>query len=277
MPHHFSLIDVFASGPMSGNPLAVMDGAGLSDEEMMAACRWLNFSETTFLLPSSDPEADYRVRIFCPERELPFAGHPTLGTCHAWLERGGQPRGVEVVQECGAGLVRIRRDADRLAFAAPPLVRSGPVAEADLEAALKVLRIAPEDVVEACWADNGPGWLAVRLASAEAVLAVAPDASPEGRFDLGVVGPHAPGGEVAWEVRAFFSDHNGTLREDPVTGSLNASLAQWLLGEGLATASYVAAQGAQLGRAGRIYITQDEAGQVWVGGRSRTVVEGMAL
>ena len=209
MPHHFSLIDVFESGPMSGNPLAVMDGQGLSDDEMMAACRWLNFSETAFLLPPTDPGADYRVRIFCPERELPFAGHPTLGACHAWLERGGQPKGADIVQECGAGLITIRRDGGRLAFAAPALVRSGPVTAEDLEAALRVLRLAREDIVDARWADNGPGWLAVRLASAEAVLAVVPDASPNGRFDLGVVGPHTPGGEVAWEIRAFFSDQNG--------------------------------------------------------------------
>lgn len=275
MAHHFSLIDVFESGPRTGNPLAVVDGAGLSGEEMMDICRWLNFSETTFLLPPDGPAADYRVRIFCPERELPFAGHPTLGTCHVWLERGGQPKGAEVVQQCGAGLVRIRRDGDRLAFAAPPLIRSGPVAEADLAAAVQVLRIAPEAVIEARWADNGPGWLAVRLASAEAVLAVTPDASPEGRFDLGVVGPHAAGSEVAWEIRAFFSDQNGTLREDPVTGSLNASVAQWLLEAGLARAPYVAAQGTKLGRPGRIFIDRDDSGQVWVGGRSRTLFDGV--
>ncbi len=274
MAHHFSLIDVFESGPRTGNPLAVVNGDGLSGNEMMDICRWLNFSETTFLLPPDDPAADYRVRIFCPERELPFAGHPTLGTCHVWLERDGRPKSAEVIQECGAGLVRIRRDGDQLAFAAPPLIRSGPVPEDDLAAAVRVLRIAPEAVIESRWADNGPGWLAVRLASAEAVLAVQPDASPGGRFDLGVVGPYPAGGEVAWEIRAFFSDQNGALREDPVTGSLNASVAQWLLGDGLASAPYVAAQGRKIGRAGRIYVSQD-GDAIWIGGRSRTLFDGV--
>lgn len=272
----FSLVDVFGSGPFSGNPLAVVAAAeGLETEDMLAITRWLNFSETTFLLPPADQRADYRVRIFTPDRELPFAGHPTLGTCHVWLERGGRPADAgEIVQECGAGLVRLRRDGDRLAFAAPPLLRSGPVDETDLADVCEVLRISPADIVEAQWADNGPGWVGVRLASAVAVLGVKPLGSFRKRMDIGVVGLH-DGGEVAVEIRAIFSDQTGALREDPVTGSLNASVAQWLLGSGLLQAPYVAAQGTCLGRQGRIHVSQD-GDSIWIGGRTTTLFSGQA-
>ncbi|MBP2160795.1 MULTISPECIES: PhzF family phenazine biosynthesis protein [Asticcacaulis] len=271
-----AMIDVFGAQAFSGNPLAVISGAGdISTEEMLRITRWFNLSETTFLLPPTDPAADYRVRIFTLEREMPFAGHPTLGTCHAWLEAGGaQKNGGEIVQECGAGLVRIRREAGRLAFAAPALVRSGPPSTEDLAEAVRFLGIAADGVIDAAWVDNGPGWLGIRLASAELVLALKPSRSWPGRIDIGVVGPHAAGGDATFEVRAFFSDHTGAIIEDPVTGSLNASLAQWLFESGLADADYVAAQGTCLGRKGRVYASRDGEGQVWIGGETRTHVAG---
>jgi PhzF family phenazine biosynthesis protein len=273
----FRQVDVFGAAPMLGNPLAVVhDAEGLTAEEMLAFTRWANLSETTFLLPPSTPEADYRVRIFTLAGELPFAGHPTLGSCHAWLEAGGQPRDAGmVVQECGAGLVSVRRDAATLAFAAPPLRREGPLEPDALADVAAVLRIDPAAIVAAAWVDNGPGWMAVQLADAEAVLAV--EAAPEAggiATDIGLVGVHPPGSDAAYEVRALFSDAHGRLREDPVTGSLNASLAQWLLDRGEVTAPYVASQGARLGHRGRIAIDRDDDGRVWVGGATTTVVVG---
>jgi len=236
---------------------------------MQRFANWTNLSETTFVLP---PEAagDYRVRIFTPVAELPFAGHPTLGTCHAWLEAGGAPREAGmIVQECAAGPVRVRRTKAGLAFAAPPLVRSGPVEEELVERLASVLGIGRGEIVDAQWADNGPGWIAVLLADAEAVLAVTPAFA---ELDVGVVGPRS-GGEAAWEVRGFFPK-DGALVEDPVTGSLNASVAEWLLRTGRATAPYVAAQGTALGRAGRVHISQDAEGAIWVSGGTVTCVEG---
>jgi len=270
----FKLVDVFGTGPFSGNPLAVIsDAEGLGTDEMLTITRWLNLSETTFLLPPADPAADYHVRIFTPDRELPFAGHPTLGTCHVWLENGGQPKNPDaIVQQCGAGLVRVRRDGNRLAFAAPKLIRSGPVDEGSLSDALAVLQIAREDVIEAQWIDNGPGWLGVRLADGAAVRAVRPLGSYHRRMDIGVVGLET-GGDTAVEIRAIFSDQTLALREDPVTGSLNASVAQWLLGEGLLTAPYVAAQGTCLGRTGRVHVTQDGE-TIWIGGAALTLMQG---
>ncbi len=274
-----SMVDVFGAEAFSGNPLAVITGAGdLTTEDMLRITRWFNLSETTFLLPPIDPTADYRVRIFTLEREMPFAGHPTLGTCHAWLEAGGVPKnGGEIIQECGAGLVRIRRDADRLSFAAPALIRSGAPSAGKLNEAVRFLGITVDEVVDAAWVDNGPGWLGIRLASAEKVLALAPSRSWSERIDIGVVGPHAPGGDAAFEVRAFFSDHIGAIIEDPVTGSLNASLAQWLFDSGVAGADYVAAQGTCLGRKGRVYASRDGNGQVWIGGKTRTHVAGRLM
>jgi PhzF family phenazine biosynthesis protein len=269
------MIDVFGAEAFSGNPLAVVTGAcDLSTEDMLRITRWFNLSETTFLLPPAHTQADYCVRIFTLDRELPFAGHPTLGTCHAWLEAGGVPKnGGDILQECGAGLVRIRRDAGQLAFAAPPLLRSGPLSAEELAGAVRFLGVAAEEVVDAAWVDNGPGWLGIRLASAEKVLSLAPARSWPTRVDIGVVGPHASG-DIAFEVRAFFGDHAGAIIEDPVTGSLNASLAQWLFDSGVAKGDYIAAQGTCLGRKGRVYASRDQAGQVWIGGATRTHLAG---
>jgi PhzF family phenazine biosynthesis protein len=276
MNRRFHLMDVFSDRPFRGNPLAVVVDAGeLATDEMQRITRWMNLSETTFLLPPTSPQADYRVRIFTLDRELPFAGHPTLGSCHAWLAAGGRPRDDRViVQECGAGLVHIRRQDGLLAFAAPPLVRSGPVDEADTEAIATALRLPRSAIVEAAWADNGPGWIVLLLETAQAVLDVEPVRASPTRLDVGIVGPYPAGSPAAFELRAFFTDHHGTVQEDPVTGSLNAAVAQWLLATGRARAPYTASQGARLGREGRVHISQDEHGQVWVGGRTTTVFAG---
>jgi PhzF family phenazine biosynthesis protein len=271
VPRRFSQVDVFGSGGCYGNPVAVVLGAeGMGEEEMQRFARWTNLSETTFVLPPTRPEADYRARIFTPVLELPFAGHPTLGTCHAWLEAGGEARGEEVVQECGAGLVRIRQGEGELAFAAPPLVRSGPAGEEEAARVAAALGVDPVEMLAVEWVDNGPGWIAALFESAERVLELRPHALD---FDLGAVGFHPPGSEAAIELRAF-APVNGLAMEDPVTGSLNASVAQWLLGSGRLTAPYVASQGSAIGRAGRIEISQDGDGTIWVGGRSETVIGG---
>ena len=271
MPRQFRQVDVFTDTALLGNPVAVVLGAeGLGDEQMQAFARWTNLSETTFVLPPRADGADYRVRIFTPGRELPFAGHPTLGTCHAWLEAGSQPRhGGLITQECGAGLVPIRRTEAGLAFAAPPLVREGPADEALIERIARALNLSRGDIVDIAWADNGPGWVAALLPSADAVLAVQP-----GTVDLavGIAGMYPAGSPQALEVRAFSPELAGL--EDPVTGSLNASLGQWLLGTGRLTAPYVASQGTALGRRGRVHVSQDGNGQVWVGGGSVTCVSG---
>jgi len=269
----FTQVDVFTATALRGNALAVVHGAdSLDDERMQAFARWTNLSETTFLLAPSDPGADYRVRIFTPAGELPFAGHPTLGSCHAWLERGGAPaRQDAIVQQCAVGLVRIRRDGSALAFAAPPLARRD-VSDDDLDALLAALGIERASVRAAQWLDNGPNWLTLVLDSAETVLAVAPDASRMRRFDsVGLVGPHAGGGECAFEVRGFVT--HPTLYEDPVTGSLNAGIAEWLIANGRAPERYVASQGTRLARAGRVRIAR-EGGTVWVGGESVTCIRG---
>jgi PhzF family phenazine biosynthesis protein len=270
----FYEIDVFTTTPYFGNALAVvLDSAGLTGSEMQRFARWTNLSETTFVLPPSSPAADYQVRIFTPVAELPFAGHPTLGTCHAWLEAGGTPRDSgTVVQQCGAGLVTLRKTADGLAFAAPPVLRDGPVEEELLARIASVLGIGRDDIVDASWADNGPGWVAVLLASADAVLAVKPAPSD---LDLGLVGPYPPGSPEAFEVRAFFPK-DGVTTEDPVTGSLNASLAAWLLATGRAQAPYVVSQGTALGRAGRVHVSRDADGTIWVAGGTVTCVRGQA-
>jgi PhzF family phenazine biosynthesis protein len=268
----FCQIDVFGSAPYRGNPLAVvLDGAGLSTGEMQRFAHWMNLSETTFVLPPTSEGADYQVRIFTPVAEMPFAGHPTLGTCHAWLEAGGTPHqpGV-VVQQCGVGLVTLRNTAGGLAFAAPPLLRDGPVEEDLLRQIASALRIGRAEIVDASWADNGPGWVAVMLASAEAVLAVRPGVVD---LDLGLVGAYPAGSPEAFEVRAFFPK-DGVTTEDPVTGSLNASLASWLLDRGYAQAPYIASQGTALGRAGRVHISRDPDGTIWVAGATVTCVSG---
>jgi len=270
----FHQVDVFTAVPYRGNPVAVvLDGSGLSTREMQRFAHWMNLSETTFVLPPSEAGADYRVRIFTPVAELPFAGHPTLGTCHAWLEAGGTPRQAgTVVQQCGAGLVTLRQTDDGLAFAAPPVLRDGPVEEELLGRIAAVLGIGRGDIVDASWADNGPGWVAVLLASAEAVLAVRPGVTD---LDLGLVGPHPPGSPQAFEVRAFFPK-DGATTEDPVTGSLNAALAPWLLRTGRAQAPYAVSQGTALGRAGRVHVSQDADGTIWVAGGTVTCVRGQA-
>jgi PhzF family phenazine biosynthesis protein len=275
MSRRFQLVDVFGSGPFTGNPLGVVAAAdGLTTEQMQAITRWLNLSETAFLLPPTDPQADYKVRIFTLAHELPFAGHPTLGSAHAWLAMGGQPQRADaIVQECGVGLVAVKR-GETLAFAAPPLIRGGQPDEADIAAVARVLGIARSAIVDACWADNGPGWIAVMLASAADVLAIDAPKHAEQRIDIGVVGRHDTGGDADWEIRAIFSDGQGGLIEDPATGSLNASVGQWLFDAGYATDRYVAAQGTKIGREARITITRDKAGQVWVGGQTLTLVEG---
>jgi PhzF family phenazine biosynthesis protein len=237
---------------------------------MQKVANWTNLSETTFVLPPGDPAADYLVRIFTPSTELPFAGHPTLGTCRAWLENGGTPkRSGVVVQECGAGLVDVRTDGG-LAFAAPPLVRSGPVEEELVGRIASSLGIERPAIQDAQWADNGPGWVAVLLESAEAVLSLRPTAV---EHEIGVVGPYAGGSPAAFEVRAFVPN-DGAMYEDPVTGSLNASLAQWLLRTGRATAPYAVSQGTALGRAGRVHISRDADGTIWIGGGTVVCVTG---
>jgi len=314
-PLPFKQVDVFTATPYRGNPLAVvLDADGLSTEQMREFTHWTNLSECTFLLPPT-PEgraagAHYRVRIFTPGRELPFAGHPTLGSCHAWLEaqqanqlsaatnsvvgnsdedRVGQLPST-IVQECGAGLVRIRRDGRRLAFAAPPLLKSGPLPEEDVVRIASGLGIARTDIVRHAWCDNGPNWRGILLRSAEQVLALKPDPVLLAGMDLGVVGPwttatsgatgvapHAATIEdlPAFELRAFFPGNSG-LTEDPVTGSLNAAVAQWLIGAGVAPPRYVAAQGTAMDRAGRVHIEQDNDA-IWVGGDSVTCVDGTVL
>jgi PhzF family phenazine biosynthesis protein len=320
----FRQVDVFASGPLLGNPVAVVHHADdLTDDQMAAFARWTNLSETTFLLAPTVPVADYRLRIFTPGGELPFAGHPTLGSAHAWLEAGGRassggredsgslvnlggPDGPnsregsdsresssgDIVQECRVGLVTIRRDvtADgtRLAFAAPPLRRSGPVDEADVARIALALRISQADILDAAWVDNGPGWVAVRLRDGAAVLALQPDFVAFDGLKIGVVGLWSEGdaggpggaggrsnadspGDADCEVRAFVPTLG--IHEDPVTGSLNASLGQWLAGSVLPD-HYVASQGTALGRRGRVFIDRDESGTIWVGGQTRTTIEG---
>jgi PhzF family phenazine biosynthesis protein len=272
---NFRQVDVFTSVPYMGNPVAVvLDGAGLTTAQMQHFAHWTNLSETTFVLPPSAPGADYAVRIFTPTLELPFAGHPTLGTCHAWLASGNTPaRPNNIVQECAAGLINLRPTADGFAFAAPPLVRSGPVDEAEVHRLAEILRLDRSKIIDAAWADNGPGWVAVMLDSVETLLAVKPIYSD---YDIGLVATYSDGGTqggIAIEVRAFFPK-DGSVAEDPVTGSLNAALAQWLLGSGRLQTPYIAAQGSVLGRAGRIHVNQDAEGTIWVGGGTVTCVEG---
>jgi PhzF family phenazine biosynthesis protein len=286
----FKQVDVFTARPYYGNPLAVvLDGAGLSTEEMQHFTKWTNLSECTFVLPPTDAKADYKVRIFCPGRELPFAGHPTLGTAHAWLEHGGLPKDEFVVQECGIGLVKIKRDGAKLAFAAPPLIKSGPLPEADMALIARGLGVARSEIVAYAWCDNGPNWRGVLLGSAEQVLALKPDAAILSGLDIGVVGPRGKVGVIGsqqsgndtqfekgltthFEVRAFFPGNNG-MTEDPVTGSLNAGIAQWLIGAGIAPPNYVAAQGTALGRAGRVHVSSAD-GEIWIGGESVTCMDG---
>jgi PhzF family phenazine biosynthesis protein len=275
----FSQVDVFSAEPLLGNPVAVVhDADGLSEDRMARFARWTNLSETTFLLAPTRAGADYRLRIFTPNGELPFAGHPTLGSAHAWLEAGGVPRSAgEVVQECGAGLVRVRRGPSatgtggRLAFAAPPLFRSGEVSAEDRARIARALRLDDSEIVDLSWTDNGPGWVSVLLEDAYAVLALRPDLAAFGDLDIGVVGPYPEGATDAQvEVRAFVPGMG--IGEDPVTGSLNAGIGQWLVGTRL-PASYVASQGTALGRRGRVHVDL-EGDTLWIGGDTGTTVRG---
>lgn len=269
----YQLVDVFGSGPFSGNPVAVLDGEGLSSEAMQQIARWMNLSETTFLLPPTAAGADYRVRIFTLERELPFAGHPTLGTCHAWVERTGAAGKSMVVQECPAGLVTVARRDGRWAFEAPPLLRSGAIEESLVLEIAEFLRVERGSIVAAEYCDNGPGWVGILLRSADEVLALEPASSYHRRIDVGVIGPYPDGSDVQFELRTFFSNHVGAILEDPVTGSFQASAAQWMLASERARAPYVTAQGTCLGRTGRAFIDVDD-GKLWIGGRTETLASG---
>lgn len=275
MPHaQFSQVDVFASRPMVGNPVAVVhDADGWSDADMMALAKWTNLSETAFLLSPTTETADYRLRIFSPRGELPFAGHPTLGSAHAWLERGGAPRSPDcVIQECGIGLVELRRSGERLTFKAPEFQRSGPIDNVTLVRAIAALGISVGDVLYSNWIDNGPGWIGLVLRSAEVVLGVRPDFVAMGELRIGVIGAYPQEGPADYEVRAF--EPTLAVGEDPVTGSLNAGFGKWLIGEGLAPASYTVRQGTALGRSGEVAVAADAHGDVWVGGESRTLISG---
>lgn len=273
MQRRIRYIDVFTAEPYRGNPVAVvLDGEGLSSEAMQRFARWTGLSETTFVTPSAHDRADYAVRIFTPSSELPFAGHPTLGTCHAWLAAGSEPRSREVVvQECGVGPVEIRRTSDGLAFKAPPLRRSGTPDESLVQRVASALNIDRAEIRDAEWVDNGPPWIAALLDDAEAVLALRP--GDAGDLFVGAVGLHPPGSPAAIEVRAFFPKDGGTA-EDPVTGSLNAALAPWLLRTGRISTPYVASQGTALDRAGRVHVTRTDEGSFWVGGGTVTCVTG---
>lgn len=276
MSRAFRQIDVFSTGPFTGNPLAVVaDAEDLGEETMRSISAWTNLSECTFLLPPTTTEADYRVRIFSLDTELPFAGHPTLGTARAWLDLGGRPADDAVlVQECPAGLIRVRRDGDALAFGAPPRLRTGPVDPELLASIRAVLGVSAQQLLDAAWADNGPGWIAVLLDSVETVRGLRPNLARGGMEDLkvGVVAPCAAE-DADLEVRAFFSDGH-TLLEDPVTGSLNASVAQWLTETGRLSTPYVASQGTVLGRRGRVHVDSDAEGTLWIGGQATVSVRG---
>lgn len=270
----FAQVDVFSSERLLGNPVAVvLDGDGASDEEMAAFARWTNLSETTFVLPPTTLEADYRLRIFTPGGELPFAGHPTLGSAHAWLEHGGQPAGERIIQECAAGMIPLRFTDTGLAFSSPPTIRSGPVAEEELERVAAALRIDRDRILTHQWVDNGPGWAAIELAEADEVLALEPDFSEAPDLRLGVIGAH-PRGPHAFEARVFVPGVG--ITEDPVTGSFAAGVAQWLRREGRTPDAYSLTQGVRVQRAGVIEVLA-EGSELWIGGRSSTLIRGTVL
>jgi PhzF family phenazine biosynthesis protein len=269
----FHQVDVFTAQPLRGNALAVVIGADrLTDAQMAAFANWTNLSETTFLLRPTNDAADYRVRIFTPQRELPFAGHPTLGSCHVWLTLGTTPKGDEIVQQCPIGLVRIRRGPGKLFFAAPDLLRSGAVEPDVVARVTRGLGLTPDAVTGANWVDNGPGWVAVMVRSRDVVLSAKPDYAVLAGLRVGVVGPWdraKDGSDAQFEVRAFTAGGY----EDPVTGSLNAGLAQWLIGAGIAPSNYVASQGTALGRMGRVHV-EKKGSDIWVGGSVTSCITG---
>jgi len=272
MKRRFVQVDVFGENPYRGNPLAVIvDAEGLTTSDMQTFAKWTNLSETTFLLPPTHASADYRVRIFTPTEELPFAGHPTLGSAHAWLTNGGVPKdGNTIVQDCKVGLIDVRREENSLSFAAPPLLRSGPIDNAVLHEAAESLGISHDAIIDAAWIDNGPGWMGILLASADEVLAIQPKPM---KLTLGVAGAHTTESRFAYEVRAFYSS-NGITFEDPVTGSLNASLAQWLISSGRFNAPYLVSQGTAIGYAGVVKVDVDDSQVVWIGGNVATCISG---
>lgn len=276
MQKTFQMVDVFSQQAFSGNPLAVIfDADDLDTDQMQHITRWMNLSETVFFQSPTHPGADYKVRIFTLTEELPFAGHPTLGSCHAWLKNGGKQKHPNfIIQECGAGLIKIKNDQQKLSFAAPPLIRSGDVNDDDINKITRILGIHRDDIKQSRWIDNGPGWVGVLLDSAEKVLNLKPKSNPDDSFDIGIVGGYPEGSECDFELRAIFNDQNGTLREDPVTGSLNASVAQWLFESGLAPNPYIASQGTCMQRTGRVYLEKDAHGDVWVGGHCHLRVTG---
>ncbi|HJX77097.1 PhzF family phenazine biosynthesis protein [Glutamicibacter sp.] len=269
----YSEVDVFSPTAYRGNPLAVVHGAeGLSDAEMQRFAKWTNLAETTFLLDPTTPDADYRVRIFTATHELPFAGHPTLGTAFAWLNASGVPKtDGKIVQECGAGLVEVRVEGQRFAFAAPQLTRYEPIDESLMEKIAHALGVAREDIIDTSWLVNGPEWIGVRLSSAQEVLALNPDPADLGLLTVGVVGPHGPGHDADFEVRAFVG--GDPVWEDPVTGSLNAGLARWMIDSQIAGQHYIAAQGTAIGYEGRVHIDSED-GIIWVGGNVMGCVNG---
>lgn len=269
----FAQVDVFSAAPFLGNPVAVvLDGSGLRDDQMQDLARWTNLSETTFVLPATTDHADYRLRIFTPGGELPFAGHPTLGSAHAWLEAGGVPRQAgTIVQECAAGLVQLRRDEAGLSFAAPPTVRDGAIDDAELDRIARALGIDRERIIDHQWVDNGPGWSVVRLATAAEVLAIEPDFSHHPDAMVGALGAYPEGAEHAFELRSF-APGIGVV-EDPVCGSMNASIGQWLVRSGEVSGPYTVGQGSRLRRAGSIRITPDRD-RLWVGGATTTLIRG---
>lgn len=275
----FEQVDVFSKTPYLGNPVAVvLDGDGLTEDEMGRLARWTNLSETTFVLTPTNPAADYRLRIFTPGGELPFAGHPTLGSAHAWLHAGGQPKSSGlVIQECGVGLVQLRNDVTgegkkQLSFKAPPTVHSGAIESDVLDEVVKALGLEPAEVIAHQVVDNGPGWICVQLASAEKVLSVTPKFREGSTLMLGLVGEYPRGSETSFELRAFAPKIG--VYEDPVTGSLNASVAQWFYRTGFVTGPYLASQGNKVGRSGIIALSLDENGEVWVGGNTTTLIVG---
>lgn len=274
----FSQVDVFSETPYLGNPVAViLDGSDLTTDDMQRIARWTNLSETTFVLPATDESADYRLRIFTPGGELPFAGHPTLGSAHAWLEHGGAPKTEgRIVQECGAGLVEVRIAAGRLSFAAPPTIRTGPLEPELLARIVAAYGITAEQVIDHQWIDNGPGWAIVQLASAQEVLDLEPDFSLLKNDPVGAVGAYPPGSPHAFELRSFAP--GAGVHEDPVCGSMNASTAQWMHHTGTAPgSSWRVSQGARLGRAGDVTVTVDDSDTVWVGGATTTLFTGTAM
>ncbi|MFF8592090.1 PhzF family phenazine biosynthesis protein [Streptomyces sp. NPDC015220] len=275
-PRPFVQVDVFSSTPYLGNPVAVvLDATELDEEAMRRLASWTNLSETTFVLPPSGPEADYRLRIFTPGGELPFAGHPTLGSAHAWLEHGGTPRRNDrIVQECQAGLVEVRRGEGILSFAAPPTQRTGDLEEEYLEQVVAAFGIGRDRVLAHQWVDNGPGWAVLQLATAQEVLDLEPDLSQIPAAMVGAIGAYPPGSEHAFELRTFAPGVG--VAEDPVCGSMNASVGQWLTRSGAASAGYTVSQGTRLGRAGEITVTADVDGAVWVGGATTTCFRGTA-